>query len=252
VGMLIGLAIYLAGRRSLPPEPPRQRAAARDALPPLSRRDRSALLLLVLLLPVLACGAVGNQQIFNAYLLWVPDHVDLVFFGRTMPTSWLITLDAVVSVSSLVAAVAFWRLWSRRFREPSEVWKLALGMGLSTLGQLCLVGAALASADGHKTSLAWVMGFEVLNSIGFSNVFPVGLALYARAAPKALAGTVIGVYYLHLFLCNNLVGWLGGLLEKLPGERFWLLQAAIVGGATVLMLMAARFSGHLLEGEAAD
>jgi len=252
VGMLIGLAIYLAGRRSLPPEPPRQRAAARDALPPLSRRDRSALLLLVLLLPVLACGAVGNQQIFNAYLLWVPDHVDLVFFGRTMPTSWLITLDAVVSVSSLVAAVAFWRLWSRRFREPSEVWKLALGMGLSTLGQLCLVGAALASADGHKTSLAWVMGFEVLNSIGFSNVFPVGLALYARAAPKALAGTVIGVYYLHLFLCNNLVGWLGGLIETLPGERFWALQAVLIGSSAVLMVLAAHFAGHLLEGEAAD
>jgi len=31
-------------------------------------------------LPVLAIGAVGNQQIFNAYMLWVPDNVSLVFF----------------------------------------------------------------------------------------------------------------------------------------------------------------------------
>ncbi len=29
----------------------------------------------------------------------------------------------------------------------------------------------------------------------------------------------MGVYYLHLFMCNNLVGWLGGLVEKMPGSR---------------------------------
>ena len=116
---------------------------------------------------------------------------------------------------------------------------------------LLLVGAALASGGGHKASLWWVMGFEVLNSIGFANVFPVGLALYARAAPKALVGTLIGVYYLHLFMCNNLVGWLGGVYERLPGEQFWLLQAALMGAAALLMAVAARLSGHLLEGQEA-
>ena len=27
------------------------------------------------------------------------------------------------------------------------------------------------------------------------------------------------------------VGWLGGLLEKMPGAQFWLLHAGLVGGA---------------------
>ena len=48
--------------------------------------------------------------------------------------------------------------------------------------------------------------------------FPVGLALYARASPEGARGTMIGVYYLHLFLANNLVGWLGGLLERMPAR----------------------------------
>jgi POT family proton-dependent oligopeptide transporter len=91
-----------------------------------------------------------------------------------------------------------------------------------------------------------VLVFEVLNSIGFANVFPVGLALYARASPKVIAGTMIGVYYLHLFIGNNLVGWLGGLLERMPGTQFWLLHVALVGGAAVLMLVAWRLFGHLL------
>ncbi|MDI1319741.1 MAG: oligopeptide:H+ symporter, partial [bacterium] len=108
VGMVLGLVVYLSGRKWLPAEQKRADTGA-VARPPLSSDDRKAVMLLVALLPVLAIGAVANQQIFNAYMLWVPDHVSLVFFGRTMPTTWLITLDAVVSVSCLVGAVAFWR-----------------------------------------------------------------------------------------------------------------------------------------------
>jgi proton-dependent oligopeptide transporter, POT family len=147
----------------------------------------------------------------------------------------------------LVAAVAFWRLWSRRFSEPSEIAKIIVGLGISAGALLSLAVAAAIAAGGHKAGIGWVLAFEVLNSIGFANVFPVGLALYARASPKAIAGTMIGVYYLHLFMGNNMVGWLGGLLERMPGAQFWLLHAALVGGAAVLMLVAWRMFGYLLE-----
>ncbi len=245
VGMLISIVIYLSGRKWLPPEPERIRPGS-PARRKLSRAELNAFYLLVLLVPVLALGAVGNQQIFNSYMLWVPSHVNLVFFGHTMPTTWLITLDSVVSVSSLVAAVAFWRLWSKYLKEPSEVIKITIGLGLSALALLALAGAATVSSADHKAGVGWVLAFEVLNSLGFSNVFPVGLALFARAAPKPLAGTMMGVYLLHLFLGNTLVGWLGGLLERMPGVQFWLLHAALVGGAGLFMLIAAHFGRHLL------
>jgi POT family proton-dependent oligopeptide transporter len=246
IGMVLGLIIYLSGRKWLPASQPAAKSAAASAKSAMTADEKKAVAVLILLLPALAIGAVGNQQIFNAYLLWVPDHVSLVFFGKTMPTSWLITLDATVSVSSLFAAVAFWRWWAKRRQEPNEITKIILGLALSTLGQLCLVGAALASAGGAKASLGWVMGFEVLNSIGFANVFPVGLAMYVRVAPKAVAGTVMGVYYLHLFACNTLVGKLGGLIERMSGVNFWLMHATLVGTACAIMLLAARFAGRLL------
>jgi POT family proton-dependent oligopeptide transporter len=245
IGMLIGLVIYLAGRRWLPAvaAPARGTRAVR---PPLTRDERIALTLLVALLPVLAVGMVGNQEIFNAYMLWAPATVDLVFFGRTMPTTWLITVDSVLSVSALVAVLGFWRWWGRRFVEPSEVTKIVLGLFVSAIGVLMLAAAAQIAAAGHKASLFWALAFHVLNSIGGANLLPVGLALYTRAAPKSLAGTVLGLYFLHLFAANNLVGWLGGLLEKLPGAQFWLLHAALVGGAGVVFLAARQLFGHLL------
>jgi POT family proton-dependent oligopeptide transporter len=247
VGMVLGLGVYLRGRRWLPREEPRATKVERTTRPRLTRDERAAVVILVLLLPVLGAGLVGNQEIFNAYLVWVPDHVSLVFFGKTMPTSWLITVDAVVSISCLVGAVAFWRLWAMRFKEPSEATKVTLGLGVSALGVLCLAMAAIAGAPGQKAGIGWVLGFELLNSIGVANVFPAGMAMYVRASPKAVAGAIMGVYFLHLFLANSLVGWLGGFVDKMSGGNFWLMHAALVGGASVVMLITTRLSGRLLD-----
>ena len=84
--------------------------------------------------------------------------------------------------------------------------------------------------------------------IGRTNaaVFPVSLALYARAAPAALSATIIGIFYLHLFAANNLVGWIGGFLEKMPATHFWLLHAGLCGAAGIIFLVAGHFFGHLL------
>jgi POT family proton-dependent oligopeptide transporter len=246
VGMVIGLIIYLSGRRWLPHDEPVARIETEQSRPRMTRDERKAIALLVALLPVLAVGAIVNQQIFNSYLLWVPEHVSLQFFGRTMPTTWLVTLDSIASVSFLVGVVAFWRIWAKHAREPDEITKLTLGLGISVLGALCLVAAAWISASGQKASFGWVIGFELFNSAGFANVFPVGLALYARAAPKSVSCTFIAIYYLHLFLCNNLVGWLGGLLDRMSGTQFWLLHAGLVAGAALVMATASHFGRRLL------
>jgi POT family proton-dependent oligopeptide transporter len=202
---------------------------------------------LLALLPVLTIAVIGNQQIFNAYLIWAERSANLIFFGRKMPTTWLITLDSIVSVSFLAGAVVFWRLWSKRYPEPAEITKMGIGSIIAVTGFISLaMGAAIAAHSGTKISIGWLITFHVLNSIGFANVFPVSLALYARVAPPALSATIIGIFYLHLFAANNLVGWIGGLLEKMSATHFWLLHSALCGTAGIIFLIAGRLFGHLL------
>ena len=86
VGMLIGLVVYLVGRPTLPPEPPRQRGD-RTARPPLQRKDWIKIAILIALLPVLAVSIVGNQQIGNAYPIWAQNSIQMTFFGMVMPTT---------------------------------------------------------------------------------------------------------------------------------------------------------------------
>src|SRR5437660_1427754 len=245
--MLIGLAIYLAGRKYLPPDSPVVEKNAGALKPRMTKRERTAILLLLLLLPVLTIAVIGNQQIFNAYLVWAQDRANLVFFGYQLPTTWLITLDSILSVSCLAGAVVFWRLWSKKYPEPAEITKIGIGSLCAVTGFLSLaMGAALAASSGGNVSIGWLIAFHLLNSIGFANVFPVSLALYARVAPAALSATIIGIYYLAFFGANNLVGWIGGFLEKMPATRFWLLHAAMCGTAGIIFLVAGRLFGHLL------
>ena len=247
VGMLIGLAIYLAGRKYLPPDSPVVEKNASAPKPHLSKRERTAILVLLLLLPVLTIAVIGNQQIFNAYLVWAQDRANLVFFGYQLPTTWLITLDSILSVSCLAGAVVFWRLWSKKYPEPAEITKISIGSIIAVTGFLSLAaGAAIAAGTGTKVPIGWLITFHLLNSIGFANVFPVSLALYARVAPAALSATIIGIYYLAFFAANNLVGWIGGFLEKMPATNFWLLHSALCGTAGIIFFVAGRFFGHLL------
>ena len=247
VGMLIGLTIYLLGRKYLPPDSPIVEEVDKSAKPKLTRRDQLAIVALLVLLPFLTIAIIPNQQIFNAYLVWAQDHADLIFFGKKMPTTWLITLDSIVSVSFLFIAVIFWRLWSKKFREPAEITKISIGSLIAVTGMLSLaMGAAIAASSGGKVAIGWLIAFHVLNSAGFANVFPVSLALYARVAPAALSATIIGIYYLAFFAANNLVGWIGGFLEKMAATQFWLLHAALAGIAGITFFLAGRIFGHLL------
>jgi proton-dependent oligopeptide transporter, POT family len=242
VGMLIGLAVYLSGRRWLPASKPRARVGGRRPLE-LSRSDWSKILVLVALLPVLALSELGNQQIYNTYLVWGDAQYARTFFGFEAPVTWLLSVDAFIALSMILLVVAFWRMWSRKRREPDEIVKLAIGAAISALAPLLLVlGSLQGTAAGQKVSLAWGLGFHLVNSVGYALLFPVGLALYSRASPRAITGLMIGVFYLHLFLANMTVGRLGGLLETLGDVPFWLLHSGLMAaGCALLVLFAVAF-----------
>ena len=247
VGMLIGLGTYISGRRWLPAEPRRKPGHITESRPRLVSGEGKRIAVLVMLIPVIACAFVGNQEMFAAYELWGDAHYQLVFFHWAMPASFLISLDAIVSTVTLLGVVAFWRRWGVRHREPDEITKITIGTFLASLAPLSLsLGAMHEAATGEKIGLGWALGFHILNDIGFANMYPVGLALFSRVAPKAVNSTMMAAYLLSLFLAGIIVTKLATLLDKMPGAAFWGLHAAIIAGAGVVFLIARNVAGQLL------
>lgn len=248
VGMLIGLVIYIAGQKYLPKEHfdvPEKTAEPRA---PMTQRDWTATIALLLLIPVLAVAIVPNNQIFNAYLVWGDRDFALQWGDTTLPTTWLVTLDAIVSVSFLAGVAAFYRWYGKHWREPDELTKIIIGSAFSIGGMACLYMAAASMPEGGKIGLFWPVMFHIVNSIGFAHMLPVSLALFARLAPKQINATVIGLYYLAFFAGNSMVGWVGGWFETMPVTQFWLIHmgfAAASGAVFVLfkLLLAPRLMG---------
>lgn len=248
IGMLIGLAIYVAGQKHLPREHFEPRAEGVAAPPKLQKGDWPAVIALLLLIPVLAVAIVPNNQIFNAYLVWGDQQFDLDFMGEKLPTTWLVTLDAVVSVSFLALVALFYRWYGKRWKEPDEITKIIIGSAFSIGGMLCLYMAAETQGPGEKIGLAWPVAFHFVNSIGFAHMLPVSLALFAKLAPKAINATVIGLYYLAFFTANALVGWIGGFYETMQTTEFWLLHAGLAAGAGVVFVAFKLLMGRRLAG----
>ncbi len=252
VGMLLAIGIYLSGQKYLRGEEIEARAAVVAQTPraKLTGRDWRAVIALILLIPVLAVAIVPNNQIFNTYLVWGDQQFDLVFLGKKLPTTWLVTLDAIVSVSFLAIVALFYRWYGKHWREPDEVTKLIIGSVFSIAGTLCLFMAAASQQAGHKIGLFWPVAFHFLNSIAFAHLLPISLALFAKYAPKAINATIIGLYYLAFFAANSMVGWVGGFYQTMPTTTFWLLHAGFAAGAGMCFVIFKFVASHQLTVEA--
>ncbi|HVU29564.1 MAG TPA: peptide MFS transporter [Sphingomicrobium sp.] len=250
VVMVLGLFIYLSGRRYLAPEElksPSEEPALRE---PLTREDWICVLYLLILIPVLAVSLLTNQEIFNGYLVWGDQQFDLRLLNNT--SSWLITVDAAVSFAMLVAVAAFWKWWGTHHREPDEISKMIIGSVFSVAGGLCLFMAALTQPAGGKISLFWPMLFELMNSIGFAHVLPISLALFSKISPKQITSTVIGLYYFSFFIANALVGYVGGLYSSLPTTTFWLIHVASAAFGLVAFVVFKMVIGHRMQSSPKD
>ena len=245
IGMLIGLLVYLKGRPTFPKETFRRDGEVKRE--PLSSRDARAVFVLALLVPVIALALLGNMQIFGAYLLWAENSFHLVFFGKTMPVGWMVSLDGIISFVTMGASVMFWRWYGRHRKEPDEVSKMTIGICIAAGAPLTLAAASMIVAQtGQPVSLGWAVAFHVINDIGFGNILPVSLALYSRCAPKGWESVMVAVSYLQLALAVYLAGNLGGLLGTMPDSQFWLIHVAVMIASAVMLLAMRKFSGRIL------
>lgn len=246
VVMVAGLLLYIAAGPWLPKDnrPARGEKKQREKL---TREDWLRILAVVILVPVMAVSLLTNQEIFNAYLVWADEHFQLTFFGTTLPTSWMITIDATASFGMLVTVAAFWNFRGKNHWEPDELGKMIIGSLFTIGGGLCLVAAAATQGDG-KIGLFWPLMFHLLNSIGFAHILPVSLALFTRLAPRQINATIIGIYYLAFFLANQIVGRVGGWYSTMDTVQFWLFHVAtaavgLVAFVAFRWLLAERLMG---------
>jgi POT family proton-dependent oligopeptide transporter len=236
VGMLIGLATYLAGGPYLPPDAPRERGARKARL---AAGDVRALMGLAVLLFVAILFWTAQSQVWDTYPLWVRDRVDRGLLGLTVPVTWFQSIDSLAVLVLAPLVLQLWRRQARRGAEPDDLIKIAIGCAIFALACAWLaLGDTLAGH--HKASVVWPIAFHLTSACGYLYFAPIALALFTRAGPEAVNAMMVAVYYVSLFIGSVLSGWLGRFYAVIPNAEFWLLHGAIVASGAGVVLVARR------------
>ena len=229
VAMLLGTLIYLFALRILPYDRPKK-ATADAPRPPLNKYDwRAVLILLLLFIPGCLFWATYEQS-GNTVETWSTDHLNRVValgsWSFSIPIGTIQSVNSVFILAFTPLVIMFWQRQEKRGREPSAITKMAIGLLVLSFSYLILA-AAQFSAGGGQVHWIWSIVYFAVFTIGELYFSPVGLSLYAKAAPPQLAALLMGVFLATSFPGNFLAGYLGKFYSTMPPAHFFVFIAII-------------------------
>ncbi|GGZ97816.1 MFS transporter [Arenicella chitinivorans] len=233
IGMVIGMIIYISGRRHLPQDS-QSKSAGKQALT-LQPGDGKRIALILLLLAITALFWTAQTQVWNTYPIWVKGRVDREIFDLTIPVSWFQSIDTLAVLILAPVVLWLWKRQSNRNTEPSDLNKISIGF--LVFGSACLsLAYSELSGSSEKISLIYPVIFHLICSVGFLYASPTILSLVSRSAPQSVNSALVGCYYLAIFFGGILSGWLGRFYEVMAPSAFWLMHGAIVASGGILIL----------------
>lgn len=155
---------------------------------------------------------------------------------------WVVVLTPVV-----VGIFGFMR---SRKKEPSTPSKIAIGLVITALSALVMVGAVFATNDmTGKAGSMWLIASYGVITVGELCLSPMGLSLVSKLSPPRITALMMGGFFLAISVGNKLSGMLSGLWETIDQkENFFLLNFALVMvAATVMIVMLKWMNGVMRE-----
>jgi POT family proton-dependent oligopeptide transporter len=232
IGMCAGLAIYLGGRRYLPPD-------VADAPVPVAANDPQPepapiALLLATAIAVIAFRAAYEQS-GNAVALWIDSGVDRAMGAWTIPATWFQSLNPLFVFTLTPFVVAYWnRDKSPRPYRTRSLRRMAIGALGVALSYLLLCGV-ISLASGGTVHWSLAVAFFLLYTMGELYILPVGLSLFATLSPSRFTATTIAAWFLASFAGNLVAGYVGTWWSAMSPAAFFGAMALITAAASVAL-----------------
>jgi POT family proton-dependent oligopeptide transporter len=230
--MLIAGLVYLIGLSHLADDRP---VGGHVETPALDAGDWRLIVLLNVVLLLSIFQWLAYDQIANAGMIWISEHVDMTTRFGEVPVAWFAALDSLASILVVPFLIGLWRWQAARGIEPGDIGKLAIGaaiMGASTL----VLAAGAWSAGENPIPLAYPVLGWVLGGIAFMWSWPTLLALISRRAPARINALMMATVYLTAFFSGIGSGYLARYYETMTGGQFWMLHTLISLGGVLAFL----------------
>jgi proton-dependent oligopeptide transporter, POT family len=152
--------------------------------------------------------------------------------SQSINPGWVILLTPLV--------IAFFAWCKRRGKEPSTPTKIAIGLFVSALSVLVMVGALSAGNNGAgKVSVLWLIGSYGVITIGELLLSPMGLSIVSKLSPPRITSLMMGGWMLAISIGNMLSGVLSSMWDtyEKKANYFWLNFILLLGATFIMLLM---------------
>ncbi|HEX6846152.1 MAG TPA: peptide MFS transporter [Chitinophagaceae bacterium] len=148
--------------------------------------------------------------------------------SQSINPGWVILLTPLI--------IAFFSWLRRKNREPSTATKIAIGLFISGLSALVMVGAVYTSNNGtEKASVLWLIASYGVITIGELCLSPMGLSIVSKLSPVRITSLMMGGWFLSTSIGNKLSGVLATMWDGYDHKAnfFWLNFILLMGAAAV-------------------
>ena len=235
VGMCLGLAIYVAGSRHLPPDDAPQES------PVAGTASRHQLLFLLGAGLAVILFRVAYEQTGNTLALWADTAVDRRVFSWSVPVTWFQSLNPLFVFVMTPVLVAYWNRRGGSVSPAAPLGKMAFGaLAVAASYVLLALVSQSSQAAGAPVHWAWLVAFFALLTFGELYILPVGLGMFAQLSLPGFGATTIAAWFLAAFAGNLLSGVVGTWWSHMSAAAFFLAMAGIaaVSGAALGLLAA--------------
>ncbi|RWX03653.1 peptide MFS transporter [Flavobacterium cerinum] len=170
---------------------------------------------------------------------------DLKLFSTELYQSinpfWVVLLTPVL--------VGVWGALRKRKKEPSTPTKIAIGLLITALSALVMVGAVYATNDlSMKASSWWLLASYGVITLGELCLSPMGLSLVSKLSPPRITALMMGGFFLSISVGNKLAGMLSSLWETMEQkENFFFLNFALVLAAACLLFLMLKWLNKVMK-----
>ncbi len=149
---------------------------------------------------------------------------------QSINPGWVILLTPVV--------VGFFMFLRRKGKEPTTPSKIVLGLFISALSCLVMVGAVYAGNNGlFKVSALWLIASYGVITLGELCLSPMGLSLVSKLSPPRITALMMGGFFLSTSIGNKLSGILASFWYEYDNKaNFFIVNFGLLLLATILGL----------------
>ncbi len=179
-------------------------------------RDRIIVIFILAFFVIFFWGAF--EQAGASLTLFADRQTERHLFGWEMPASYFQSINPLAVIVLAPVFTLIWGFLYVRKLEPSSPKKMALGLGLVSLGYLIIAIVVKGIGIDDKVSMGWLFALYIVHTMGELSLSPIGLSMVSKLAPLRLSSLMMGTWFLANAAANKFAGILSSLIPPTAGS----------------------------------